>query len=975
MNQAFFVLISSVFCFAKNNYVPFSVANIPWKQELGNHRACIRIKEKSNATLVHIPWRRRDLCPQDKNIIVIDSSTGERINNVLILEIKREYGDIVFQPKTAPGEYEIYYMPYNADAIPWAYNTKYLKFEDTADPIWRDSISLQENLHKAEVIEIQARTEFDRFDPMEVIATESEVDELLQKYDNNYLLFPEDRKHPIRMKDYIPFYWIEKGPSSKFNGLAFRGEFYVFQVGVFAAKKSIEDISITFHDIKSDDGQIITGDLFKCFNKGGIDWLGRPFEKLINIESGKVGALWFGLQIQDDVKPGTYSGKLTIKPKDDIEANIDLSLYISDKAIENHGDNELWRHSRLRWLDSTIAINDEITDPYIPLKLDNKSIECLGRKVTFGENGLPESIISGINEILHKPISFLIETFDSIIQPSNLNMKTSKITPGTIILESDGKMDQFNVKIQTKMEFDGYVNFRIELVSKEETKVKDIKLEIPIKLEIAKYMMGMGYKGGYRRTDWQWVWDEKLANNCIWIGDVNAGLYCKLKGSEDIWELYSLKASGVPKSWNNEGKGGCHVFTKDNAVIFKAYSGERIIKNGEKLEFCFSLLITPLKPLNPSHWNQRYYHAYVPIEAVKGSGANIVNIHHGNEINPNINYPFIAVDKMAKYIEEAHENNIKVKIYYTIRELSNYVVELWALRSLGTEVFVDGSGGGHSWLCEHLVSNYCPAWHHVFSDTEVDAAIATTGLSRWHNYYLEGLKWLIKNVGIDGLYLDGIGYDREIMKRVRKVMDSEKSGCLIDFHSGNNFHPNYGLSNCATQYMEHFPYIDSLWFGEGFDYNETPDYWLVEVSGIPFGLFGEMLQDNGNPWRGMIYGMTNRLGWGGDPRNIWKVWDDFGIQESKMIGYWDETCPIKTSDDNVLATVYLKEKKALVSLASWSDKLTYIRLNVNWQTLGIDQEKAKLTAPEIPGFQSFATFYENDTIPVEPGKGWLIFIE
>jgi len=46
------------------------------------------------------------------------------------------------------------------------------------------------------------------------------------------------------------------------------------------------------------------------------------------------------------------------------------------------------------------------------------------------------------------------------------------------------------------------------------------------------------------------------------------------------------------------------------------------------------------------------------------------------------------------------------------------------------------------------------------------------------------------------------------------------------------------------------------------------------------------------------------LGWGGDPRNIWKVWDSFGIQDSTMIGYWAKTCPVKTNDPNVLATVY-----------------------------------------------------------------------
>jgi hypothetical protein len=85
------------------------------------------------------------------------------------------------------------------------------------------------------------------------------------------------------------------------------------------------------------------------------------------------------------------------------------------------------------------------------------------------------------------------------------------------------------------------------------------------------------------------------------------------------------------------------------------------------------------------------------------------------------------------------------------------VAELWALRSLGFEVYLDGGDGGHSWLREHLVNHYAAAWHQPLSGGEVDAAIATSGLSRWHNYYLEGLGWLVRNAGIDGLYLDGIG--------------------------------------------------------------------------------------------------------------------------------------------------------------------------------------------------------------------------
>ncbi len=344
-------------------------------------------------------------------------------------------------------------------------------------------------------------------------------------------------------------------------------------------------------------------------------------------------------------------------------------------------------------------------------------------------------------------------------------------------------------------------------------------------------------------------------------------------------------------------------------------------------------------------------------------GATVINLHQGDALNPYINYPFLTTDKLAPYAAEAHARGMRVKIYYTIRELSNHAPEFWALRSLGDEVYRAGPGfhvagqlispgrpTGGSWLCEHAVTGYVPAWHERLGNGRCDAAIATTGLSRWHNYYLEGLNWLVRNVGIDGLYLDGIGYDREIMKRVRKVLQRAKPGCLIDFHSGNQFHPEYGMNNCANQYLELFPCIDSLWFGEGFNYDEPPDYWMVEAAGIPYGLFGEMM-GSGNPWRGMVYGMTNRLGWGGNPRSLWKLWDEFGIADARMIGYWDAKCPVKSGREDVLATVYRHEGRVLVALGSWNPREAACRLQIDFKALGLDPARTVLDAPAVIDFQ------------------------
>ena len=86
---------------------------------------------------------------------------------------------------------------------------------------------------------------------------------------------------------------------------------------------------------------------------------------------------------------------------------------------------------------------------------------------------------------------------------------------------------------------------------------------------------------------------------------------------------------------------------------------------------------------------------------------------------------------------------------------------------------------GSSWLREHVRGDYIPAWHDPLSPGHYDAAIATTSLSRWHNYYLEGINWMIRNTDTDGVYLDGIGFDREIMKRLRKVLLRAKPAAML----------------------------------------------------------------------------------------------------------------------------------------------------------------------------------------------------
>jgi hypothetical protein len=176
--------------------------------------------------------------------------------------------------------------------------------------------------------------------------------------------------------------------------------------------------------------------------------------------------------------------------------------------------------------------------------------------------------------------------------------------------------------------------------------------------------------------------------------------------------------------------------------------------------------------------------------------------------------------------------------------------------------------------------------------------------------------------------------------------------------------------------MDLLPYFDLVWIGEGRDYNRQPDHWLIEVSGIPFGLSGQMLEGGGNPWRGMVYGITTRAGWTvNPPTEIWKFWDDHKIKDKIMIGYWDKECPVTCSNPSVKASVYRSTDEIIIAVANWTDQVQEIALAINWAKLFTDPNKVDVTIPEIKDFQTVQRAVSLDKIIVPGKKGYLIVLK
>ena len=961
--------------------IPFVVADSAFMPDMkGNHRAVVKVnKSYLDAVVATIPWRRPDLRPETKKIVVYSAATGKEIANVVVLEFSAEKGRIAFQPMAGETDYYIYYLPYKFrrrwdDArygAPW---NDYLAPEYNANPDWRASVEKNKAaLPEAKVDRIESRSEFDAFTSMGLIATAKEIASVLEKYKSDYLIYTEDRAFPVRLPYTIPARWAKKDPALSFEGNASKNEYYCWQIGLWASKAEIKNVRVTFSDFISGN-EIISKDSVTCFNQGGTNWDGNPVSFAVNVPKGNVQTLWCGIQIPRNAKAGAYTGTATVTSEGRAPSKVTVTILVNETFLADKGDGEPWRHSRLRWLNSTIGLDDTPVKPYTGMKMSGNNIVASGKTLVIGKNGLPEAIRINNREVLAKPVGFEVATRSGPVAFTADNLAINQVSEGKITWTASSVQGGLKFSCDAQMEYDGCISYKIQLTaSDKDVSLLDVRMNTVYAPESAEYFMGVGFAGGLRPENHRWEWQGPY--DSYWMGGDKSGLHVEFIGDVYHGPLIADYKPGPPKNWSNGGKGQIVESGSKGGQAGLLVATGAVTITKEPVRYGFKLLVTPVRPTDPAkHFSERYYHSNPNdfARAAEEGGANIENIHHAQLLNPFINYPFIVRDSLIKHIEEQHKANRKVKLYYTVRELTTHCAETYALMSLKNQIFEPGVGYGLPWECEHLIDNYKPAWYTELPDQVSDAALVLVGSSRWINYYLEGLRWMFENYKIDGIYMDDVSFDRPVMKRMRRIIDQYRPGALIDLHSNTAY--SIGPAN---QYAGFFPYVDRLWFGESFKYNKlTPDEWFVTASGIPFGQMAEMLQDGGNRFLGMLYGETARDAYGEfSPRPVWDLWKTFGITGARMIGYWDKECPVQTGNPNVKATVYVKPEQILISIGNFDDNDQDIKLSIDWKALGLNPGSVILTAPAVKNFQDAKTIDVNDILHVKSKQGWLLILQ
>jgi hypothetical protein len=446
-----------------------------------------------------------------------------------------------------------------------------------------------------------ARTEWDRFRASEVRATAAETAAALAPAVAAGAvaeLFLARRTEPVRMFDALPLYWAKTARPDRhvLADTAHVGEYYVFQVGVYA----LHDLEVV--------GFVASGaDNVSCFSLGGTNFHGGRFAQTHPVNASTVGALTFGLpipaaaaaatggtgqlQVNITLQLATCTGSGTGRSTAATDSSVPVAvrLKVTDEPLVANGTTDSWRMARMAWLDSTQGMSLEPSAQFGPLATDAaaRTVTLSGnRTLTLGPNGLPSALTSRGQQILAGPVVFAIGGAPPLAPTAAVELR--RLGPGLAVWRAvmasappaeepweGGASPAWRVEVRGSCTYDGYIDLNVTLhcgpaagAGQHRGKppraaaphpplcesAAGVELTVPVRAAVAQWFMGLsaasgswpprllsggGRQGSTGRTrNVGFAWQQYSARRPrmqAWLGTPAAGLRIKLKGTEDAW--------------------------------------------------------------------------------------------------------------------------------------------------------------------------------------------------------------------------------------------------------------------------------------------------------------------------------------------------------------------------------------------------------------------------------------------------------
>jgi hypothetical protein len=119
-------------------------------------------------------------------------------------------------------------------------------------------------------------------------------------------------------------------------------------------------------------------------NLEGLDFWGRPYVRTQLIPKGQMVSFWIAVVVPASAPAATYTTTATISllmgssSSSVMTFNVAVEIAVAGPPLDNGGDDDIWRGTRLHWFDSQLGNSDDfVPEPFVPL-----SCQTSGNEVT-----------------------------------------------------------------------------------------------------------------------------------------------------------------------------------------------------------------------------------------------------------------------------------------------------------------------------------------------------------------------------------------------------------------------------------------------------------------------------------------------------------------------------------------------------------------------------------------------------------------
>jgi hypothetical protein len=627
-----------------------------------------------------------------------------------------------------------------------------------------------------------------------------------------------------------------------------------------------------------------------------------------------------------------------------------VSCVTSEK--QTYAVNIPWEKPDVKvWRDARAGVSDKVIPPWTPLKSahenDKLIVSCWGRTYRFAGSGLAEDIVTRDGHILSNPIEISAVVNNRSVNWISKPSKVTSSTPAKIVFKGNAIASGVRLDTASYMEFDGMVLSKFTLTADKTAKIGKCSINIPVNSAHAKYLSYLypstgpytdSYRGSVDKAPKSMVFPYYM-----WIGDEDRGF--AWFSERDMSKLLADPSRAV------------EILQNGNETVIRINLLDKAVTLNRPLTFTVGFQATPMKPL-PKKWRSFMQNKVALVWTSK-------------EMNKYFGYPEVLnPDYYNAEVKKVHDDG-KLFMPYTI-------LQMLSASSPEYKYFGDEwCSGGRESTASDVVSFVPPSPIYAVCPAAHD----------WIDAETYKIKKLVETYKIDGLYHDFSwpifcrntkhgcpaegGYPilamRELYRRTQTILKSQPRPTFEVAHTG------YALV-CAPicSFMDATLNGEEVYLPRGNGnyykalYSSDPrvaasfDGFIADYIGRQFGTIPNFCQ-------GSLYGtdymkpqyerrilsimllhevLTGWGSWREEYTKMWKVLNDFGIDDAEFIPYWNKQQPVTVSSFDpkpaeyslsapVVISVYnCSGKKALIVVANTSEVKIHTAINIDSKTLG-----------------------------------------